>query len=112
MTKIKTIISLDISWNQLLPAQIRPLLEVMSKSRKIEHLNLSWNNLVDRTADEEDQEYVLLLLGKMIKYNQKILHLDLSGTGLTKNIVYGLGGCLRKSRSLLCIHLSGNPGLT
>lgn len=48
---------------------MRPLLEVMSKNRRVEHLNLSWNNVVDRQASQEDQDEVLLLLGKIIKYS-------------------------------------------
>jgi len=38
--------------------------------------------------------------------------LDLSGSGLGPFILEGIGNCLRKAKSLLCIHLSGNPGLT
>ena len=52
------------------------------------------------------------LLGKQIKFNPNLAHLDLSSTGLTKYIIHGLGKTLRRSRSLLAIHLSENPGLT
>ena len=36
--------------------------------------------------------------------------MDLSGTGLSSRIIYELGKCLRRSRAIVCIHLSGNPG--
>jgi len=35
MTSQKSIIYLDISWNQIAPQQIRPLLEVLSKHRRL-----------------------------------------------------------------------------
>ena len=47
----------------------------------------------------------------MIKHNLKFLHFDLTSTGLTTHIIQNLGKQLRRSRSLLSIHLSGNPGV-
>jgi hypothetical protein len=52
-----------------------------------------------------------LLLGRSIKFNEKLKHMDLSGTGLTTFIIEGLGPVLKRSRSLQCLHLDGNPGL-
>jgi hypothetical protein len=46
-----------------------------------------------------------------IKYNFKLLHFDLSNTGLSKAMLEQFGPALRKSRSLLSLHLSGNPGI-
>jgi hypothetical protein len=54
----------------------------------------------------------LELIGKQIKFNPNLTHLDLSSTGLTSQIIHGLGKTLRRSRSLLSVHLSENPGLT
>jgi Ran GTPase-activating protein (RanGAP) involved in mRNA processing and transport len=53
----------------------------------------------------------MLALGKMIKHNKNLLHLDITSTGLGKFIIKEIGSMLRRARSLLCIHLSGNPGL-
>ena len=61
---------------------------------------------------EENEEYVLLYLGKIIKQNKKMQHLDLSGTGLGKKIIHELGRCLRRAPSICSIHLSGNPGVS
>ena len=41
-----------------------------------------------------------------------IIHMNLTGTGLSSGVIYEMGNCLRRARSLLCLHLSGNPGLT
>ena len=46
----KSIISLDISWNSMLPAQLKGLLTVLSQNRKLKNLNLSWNNISDVNA--------------------------------------------------------------
>jgi len=51
-------------------------------------------------------------LSKFIKYNKNLLHLDLSSTGLTENMLWQLGTALRRAKSLLAIHLSDNPGVT
>lgn len=48
---------------------MKPLLEVLSKNRRISYLNISWNNIIDRDATEEEQEAVLKMVGKMIKFN-------------------------------------------
>ena len=52
------------------------------------------------------------MLGKIIKHSKTIQHINLTGTGLSKGVILEMGNCLRRSRSVLCIHLSGNPGLS
>ena len=47
----------------------------------------------------------------LIKYNSKMLFLDLSQTGLSKEMLLEFGPALRKAKSLLSLHLSGNPGI-
>ena len=54
---------------------------------------------------------MLTLLGKMIKHNSNLLHLDLSGAGLGTFLIEGIATSVRKAKSLICLHLSGNPGL-
>lgn len=51
-------------------------------------------------------------LTRFIKYNPNLLHLDLQGTGLTCYIIKEIARALRKSRSIIGIHLGENPGLT
>jgi len=102
---------LDLSWNYLPPVHMLTIVEILSGNRRLQYINLAWNALIAQDADEKDQMYVLELLGKMIKHNLKFLHFDLTSTGLTHRIVEELGKQLRRSRSLLSIHLSGNPGV-
>jgi RNA-binding protein YhbY len=55
--------------------------------------------------------FVADCLKKFIKYNSKLLHLNIEGTGLTEYCLKEIAEALRKSRSLISIHLSDNVGL-
>lgn len=45
--KSRSLVDLDISWNDMLPMQMYGLLTVLSKNRRLTNLNLSWNALVE-----------------------------------------------------------------
>ena len=71
----KMLISLDISWNQLLPEHFQELLPILYRNKKLTNINLSWNNIIDvnptlNPAHEKNEENVLLYLGKIIKLNK------------------------------------------
>ncbi len=51
-------------------------------------------------------------LSRFIKYNKHLIHLDLSYTRLDEMMITALGTALRRAKSLIAIHLSGNPGST
>ena len=53
-----------------------------------------------------------VMIGKIIKHSRAMQHIDLSGTNLGTYIIKEIGNAMRKSRAVMCIHLSGNPGLT
>ena len=61
---------------------------------------------------DQHQQEVSFLIGKMIKHSKALQHMNLTGTGLSAAVIYEMGSFLRRARSILCIHLSGNPGLT
>ena len=44
----------------------------------------------------------------MIKRSPSLIHLNLCCTGLYESLLIQFGKALRRSRSLLAIHLSGN----
>ena len=56
--------------------------------------------------------FVANCLSRFIKYNSNLHHLELQGTGLTEYVLKEIARGLRKSRSLVGIHLSENIGLT
>ena len=99
---------LDISWNSLVPHFAKSLLCVLSENKRLQFLNLSWNNITNSEAPQADQQLVLQCIGNIIKRNKNILHLDFTCCGLNEEIIIGIGNAMRKARSLLCIHLSGN----
>jgi len=69
---------------------------------------------------EEEQQYreeckleIAMNIVSLIKYNSCIQHLNLSNTGLDAFIIHTIvDKALNKARSLLSLHLSGNPGVT
>ena len=107
----KSLVSLDLSWNTLTPGQLKPMLQVLSTNRRLQSLNLAWNNISEPKATEKEQLHVIHMIGKMIKHNRAMQHMDLTSTGLSSFLVKEVGNALRKARALLCIHLSGNQGV-
>jgi len=47
---------------------------------------------------------------QFIKQNKKLVHLDLSFMGMDEETLLMFGVALRRAKSLLSLHLSGNPG--
>ena len=96
---------------------MRPLIEILSKNRRLTNLSLAWNNIME-VGKEDDPEYeetvaeINWLLGKIIKHSKTMIHMNLTGTGLSSGVIYEIGTCLRRARSVLVIHISGNPGLS
>lgn len=108
----RSIIHLDLSWNSIVPLHMKGLLEILAKNRRLQYLNLSWNSIIDQNSSEKQQDKILNYLSRLIKFNMKLGHVDLTCTGLTKYVIYELGRTFARSRALLAVHLSGNPGLS
>lgn len=64
---------------------------------------------VDKSSDSNS--LMIENLGRFIKYNKNLLHLDLSYTRLDEETLTKIGIFLRRAKSLLSIHLSGNLGV-
>lgn len=71
-----------------------------------------WLEKKEREALPHFEVVVAECLSNLIKYSPHLHHLDLVACGLTKYIFKEIAKALRKSRSLVGIHLSENPGLT
>lgn len=110
----KSLCDLDLSWNELRPQNLKALLVALSSNRTLSYLNLSWNNLGNTITSEEEtwSDFVVSHLSKFVKYNRNLLHLDLSSTRLTDKEIKELGSSLRRAKSLVSIHFSGNPGVS
>ena len=65
----------------------------------------------EETEMKESDEDLIENLVKFLKNNNKLIHLDLGNIGLTKNMLKQFGPALRRAKSLVALHLSGNPGI-
>ena len=61
---------------------------------------------------EAQNKKVIKHLSTLIKRNKSLIHLDLSQTQLTEYMLWKIGVCLSRAKSLASIHLSGNQGVT
>ena len=50
----KRLTNLDVSWNSIVPKQMRKLLVVIATNRRLNMINLAWNGIVDNNATEKD----------------------------------------------------------
>lgn len=51
-------------------------------------------------------------LRALIKYNKRLMHLNLTNTGLTEYMIVQIGHSIRRAKSLNSVHLCSNPGST
>lgn len=65
-----------------------------------------------RRLAEKMKKAIVKGITDFIKYNQNLYHLNLSNTGLNDDLIKKIGVALRKARALVCIHLTGNPGIS
>jgi len=61
--KSKRLTNLDISWNSLMPRVMKKLLEGIAANRRLQYINLAWNNLVDSSFTDKEQIEICTLLG-------------------------------------------------
>ena len=68
--------------------------------------------LESKKEQYEIEDETMTELGTFMKHNTKLLHLNLSQTNLSKRMLEMVGPILRRARSMLVLHLSGNPGVS
>jgi len=113
----------NFSWNNLVPNSDMSVLRggpqniCKSEAEMVELLlaaTTKYKTLKanDSMTPEEIQYFIMAKFTKLIKYNKNLLHLDLSSTGLTEQMLRTIGASLNRSKSVLALHLSGNPGVT
>jgi len=66
---------------------------------------------IKEKLDERNDE-IAVNICRFIKYNQNLMHLNLSHTFLDKDTIHKVSEAMNKARSLQSLHLSGNPGIT
>ena len=48
----------------------------------------------------------IMKICRFIKLNTNLMHLDLSGTGLTREMMAEFGRAMRRTKSMISLHLS------
>jgi len=94
---------LDIAWNQVTAMNMWELVQNIEFCRNLSYLNLSFNSFVGKHCAD-----IVGSLCSFIRRNKKLMHLDISYCGLKNDNILEISKAVRKSRSLLAIHLSGN----
>ena len=49
---------------------------------------------------------------RFVRIDKRLIHLDLSQTNLSEQMILNIIPGIKKSRSLMAVHFSGNPGVT
>ena len=68
----KRLVVLDISWNSLLPKQMKKIVDKIGENRRLESINLAWNQILVVNSPEKEQLRVAESLAKAIKRNKNI----------------------------------------
>lgn len=89
--------------------------EYLSTNRTLQEVNIHFNSWLDAVRKRheaqqlEEQSLFAKDMQSLIKYNYNLVHLNLSGLGITSHMADVIIESLRKTVSLICLHMSGNP---
>ena len=119
---------LNVSWQCLRPSVFHQFLKIIRDNRQLVNLNISWNKILEDQTDKLTPKQIemeltevpltnkninyISCLAQFIKYNTKLVHLDLSNCGLITAALKQIASFLTKSQGLRCLHLDGNEGIT
>ena len=109
---------LDLSFNDMLPPKMDVLFSYLRDNKKLVHLNISHNNLIEGmignnlAAVLDTEAKVGEYLDHFLRVNRKLVHIDLTATNLSETAMLQILPAIRKSKSIQAVHLSGNPGVT
>jgi hypothetical protein len=99
---------LDISSNKLTASELSNLLSSLTPhNQNLTHLNLSWNSA--QCPNKKEQNKFDEGFSHFIRYSHSLVHLDVSGMNFSeKSMKYFCLRGVRKSKTLLSVHMSGN----
>jgi hypothetical protein len=93
---------LDLSYNQIPLPATKSFLTYLRRDTKLRYLDYSWNSLA--SADNE----VAYMLGAILRAQSCLVHLNLSNTQLDEEGLRLVLQGVRKSGTLVSLHLTGN----
>ena len=82
------------------------LLTVLKKNKRLVHLNLSYNNMIDGFSGNNmakvlsTEAKVQAQLFGFLRGNKKLIHLDLTATNLSENAILHILPAIKRSKSL------------
>ena len=96
------VVNLDIAWNQISLNATKAFLTYLRKDKKLQYLDYSWNSLA--SSDNE----VAYLLGAILRNHPSLIHLNIASTQLNDQAVVLLVQGLKKSNTMVSLHLTDN----
>ena len=108
MSEVSSLRQLNIAGNNLQPEDFIAMFDIMKpQSYSLSFLNLSWNSA--NTSNKNAQVKFNKSFADFLRHSKSLQHLDISGMGFKEASLehIALRG-IRKSKTLLAIHMSGN----
>jgi hypothetical protein len=96
------IAELDLSWNQIPQDASLKFFKTLKNNKKITMLDYSWNSLGSEEGD------ICIILNQALMQHPNLMHLNLSYTQLNDSNFLSLCPGLQSSRTLVCLHFTGN----
>ena len=109
---------IDISQNDMTARSMQYFLNMVRKNKKLQFLSIAKNNLIEKVKGhnmeqaKQSETIAITTVNNLLKEGRKLIHLNLSQTNLSEHAILSMLPWIRKARSLMGIHLSGNPGIT
>ena len=98
--------ALGLAWTELSGFHGAGLLNAISMNKSLETLDVSYNTLGGHTAENP----CVTALGKVLKKNRTLTHLDASYNHFTRKNTVELSKSLKTNHVLLGLHYEGNEG--
>ena len=100
--KKSSVMELDLSWNQISQESSLRFFKTLKFNQKLTMIDYSWNNLGSEEGD------VCFILNQAVMKHPNLMHLNLSYTQMSDNNFMSLTPGLQMSKTLVCVHFTGN----
>jgi hypothetical protein len=100
--KKSTVHELDLSWNQISQESSLRFFKTLKFNTRLTMIDYSWNNLGSEEGD------ACFILNQAVMKHPSLMHLNLSFTQLSDNNFISLSPGLQMSKTLVCVHFTGN----
>ena len=90
----------------------------VGENRKLQYLSIANNCFIERVKDqntanvERSEQLAIEIMQTFLKQGKRLVHLNLTSTNLSEKLILSILPQIKRAKSLMGIHLSGNPGVT